>query len=229
MSKEFRISALVPMKGNSQRIPHKNTRLLGGEPLCFYILESLENCDLIGEVIVNTDSNRIIKLLKNKFKKVVSYKRPDFLLGDKVPMTPIIEHDLNYIKSNHFIQTHATNPFLKTETISKAIEEFFQGLSEGYDSAIGVTAYRTRFYDNNKNPINHDPDIMVPSQDMSPIYEDNSNFYINSSENFKKIKNRVGVNPKFIEVPKLESIDIDEKEDFLLAEALMAYIKKSGS
>ncbi|MCF7894494.1 MAG: acylneuraminate cytidylyltransferase family protein [Candidatus Omnitrophica bacterium] len=228
MNDEVKLSALVPMKGNSQRIPHKNIRFLGGKPLCFYILESLEKCDLIKEIVVNTDSNKIIELLRNKFQKIVVHKRPNFLLGDKVPMTPIIEYDLKHIKSDYFIQTHATNPFLKTETITNAIREFFQGLSDGYDSAIGVTAYRTRFYNKDKNSINHNPDVMVPSQDMIPIYEDNSNFYINSLENFNKMKNRVGVNPKFIEVPKLESIDIDEKEDFLLAEAFMDYIRKNN-
>ena len=224
MSEDYAVTALVPMKGHSERVPSKNIRMLGRKPLFFHILKSLESTKFVYEIIVNTDSQKIISLIKENFPKVVVIERPQHLLGDKVPMTPIIEYDLKYVKTKHFLQTHATNPLLKASTIDYAIKSYFEGLDKGFDSVMGVSRYQTRFYDHNKRPINHNPDIMVPSQDMPPLYEDNSSFYINSIDSFLKNKNRVGKSPIFIEVSKLENTDIDEEEDFLIADALFNFM-----
>lgn len=225
MTENYALTALVPMKGHSERVSSKNVRSLGGKPLFYHILESLESAKYVYEIIVDTDSPQIMSLIEKNFPKVNVIERPQYLLGDKVPMTPIIEYDIKYAKTEHFFQTHATNPLLKTSTIDHAIKTYFEGLEGGFDSAMGITRYQTRFYDNYKHPINHNPEVMIPSQDMSPLYEDNSNFYINSIENFLKNKNRVGSNPIFIEVSKLENIDIDEEEDFLIAKALFTLLK----
>ena len=223
MIEKYSVTALVPMKGHSERVPSKNTRAFGGKPLFFHILESLESADFVGDILVNTDSPKIISLIDQNFPDVITLERPQHLLGDKVPMTSIIEYDVQHIKTDHFLQTHATNPLLRGNTIDHAIESYFDGLEQDFDSVMGVTKYQTRFYDHDKVPINHNPDIMLPSQDMPPLYEDNSNFYINSTVNFLKHRNRVGKNPLFVEVPKLESIDIDEEEDFIIAEAVFDF------
>ena len=224
MSEKYSVTALVPMKGHSERVPSKNIRSFGGKPLFFHILESLESSDFVGDILVNTDSPKIISLIDHNFPDVITLERPQHLLGDKVPMTSIIEYDVQHIKTDHFLQTHATNPLLRGNTIDYAIESYFDGLKQDFDSVMGVTKHQTRFYDHNKMPINHNPDIMLPSQDMLPLYEDNSNFYINSTKNFLKHQNRVGRKPRFIEVPKLESIDIDEEYDFIIAEAVFDFL-----
>lgn len=227
MNENYAVTALVPMKGHSERMPSKNIRILGGKPLFFHILESLESAKFVYEIIVDTDSQKIMSLIKQNFPKVVVIERPQHLLGDKVPMTPIIKHDIKYAKTKHFLQTHTVVPLLKTSTINYAIRSYFEGLGKGFDSVVGVTKYQTRFYDHNKRPLNHDPNIMVPSQDMLPLYEDNSCFYINSIENFLKNKDRVGKNPIFVEVSKLENIEIDDEEDFLVAEALFNFSRNN--
>jgi len=221
---DMKVTALLPMKGHSERVPSKNIRMLGGKPLFFHILKSLEATKFVYETIVDTDDQRIMSLIKQNFPKVVVLERPQYLLGNKVPMTPIIEYDIKYARTKHFLQTHATNPLLRARTIDHAIKCYFEGLDKGFDSVMGVSRYQTRFYNHNKRPINHNPDIMVPSQDMPPLYEDNSSFYINSIESFLKNKNRVGKSPIFIEVSKLENIDIDEEEDFLIADALFNFM-----
>lgn len=226
MSEKYSVTALIPMKGHSERVPSKNIRLFGGKPLFFHILENLEIADFVSDILVNTDSPKIMSLIDQNFPDVIILERPQHLLGDKVPMTSIIEYDAQHIKTEHFLQTHATNPLLRGNTIDYAIENYFDGLKQDFDSVMGVTKHQTRFYDHNKMPINHNPDIMLPSQDMPPLYEDNSNFYINSTANFLKHRNRVGKNPLFIEVPKLESIDIDEEEDFIIAEAVFDFISQ---
>ena len=226
MSEKYSVTALVPMKGHSERVPSKNIRAFGGKTLFFHILESLESADFVGDILVNTDSPKIMSLIDQNFPDVITLERPQHLLGDKVPMTSIIEYDIQHIKTEHFLQTHATNPLLRGNTIDYAIENYFDGLKQDFDSVMGVTKHQTRFYDHNKIPVNHNPDIMLPSQDMLPLYEDNSNFYINSTKNFLKYLNRVGRKPRFIEVPKLESIDIDEEEDFVIAEAVFNFLSQ---
>ena len=116
------VTALLPMKGHSERVPSKNIRMLGEDPLFFHVLRSLESANFVSEIIVDTDSQKIMSLIEQNFPDVVIIKRPQHLLGDKVPMTSIIEHDLQYVKTDHFLQTHATNPLLKGDTIDHAIE-----------------------------------------------------------------------------------------------------------
>ena len=226
LNENYTLTALVPMKGHSERVPSKNIRPFGGEPLFYHIIKSLISAKHVSEIIVDTDSPKIMSIIGQNFPDVVILKRPQHLLGDKVPMTAIIEHDVQYVKTDHFLQTHATNPLLKGDTIDHAIECYFDRLNKGFDSVMGVTKHQTRFYDHNKKPVNHDPDIMRPSQDMLPLYEDNSNFYITSVDCFIKNNNRVGNNPLLIEVPKIESIDIDEEEDFIIAEAVYEFNRK---
>ena len=224
---EFLITALLPMKGNSERVPNKNTKLLLGKPLFFYVMESIISSKYINKIIINSDSPEILKMAVENFgkEKIIAINRPDFLLGPKVPMTPIIKYDLQFCDTDHFIQLHATTPLLKTRTIDSAIERYFEGLSDGYDSLMGVTLYQTRFYYPDGKPINHDPNIMLPSQDMPYIYEDNSTFYINSKGNFFRRDNRVGVKPLFFPVNKIEAVDIDDMDDWFMAEALLYYIE----
>lgn len=217
------VSALVPMKGHSERVPSKNMRILGNVPLFYHMLHNLGSAEYVYQILVDTDSEKIKALIHKDFPDVVVIDRPHELLGDKIPMSPIIEYDLKYVKTQHFIQTHVTSPFLKPKTIDAAIKTYFEALSKGFDSVMGVSRFQTRFYDQNKKPVNHDPAIMVPSQDMPPLYEDNSSFYINSVENFMKHKNRVGITPVFIEIPKMEAAEIDEEEDFALCEAIYEF------
>lgn len=223
---DFIVSALVPMKGHSERVPLKNTRLLGDTPLFYHILRSLIQAKQVGEILVDTDSEKIKDLIRKDFPKVTIIDRPVELAGDKVPMTAIIEHDCRFIKTKHFLQTHATSPFIKPETIDTAIRAYFEGISGGFDSVMGVNKFQTRFYDCNKKPINHNPDIMLPSQDMPSIYEDSSSFYINSVERLLESKKRIGKNPIFFEISKLESMDIDTEEDFMLCEAIYESLNK---
>lgn len=219
----MKLIALLPMKGNSERVPNKNMRDFDGAPLYHAIMKSLIASKYIDKVVINTDSDIIATDAKENFgEKVVIIDRPQAIQGGDVSMNKIIEYDLNQLDGEHFLQTHSTNPLLRTETIDKAIEIYFECLKEGScDSVFGVTRVQTRFYDKDARPVNHNPEELLRTQDLEPLYEENSNFYIFSKESFKNAGNkRIGVNPKIVEVNKLEAIDIDEPEDFKLAELL---------
>ena len=219
MSKK--VIALLPMKGTSERVPNKNMRDFNGKPLYHAIMKSLLASKYIDKVVINTDSNLIAKDAKENFgDKVVIIDRPKEIQGGDVSMNVIINYDLNQLDGEHFIQTHSTNPLVKTETIDKAIKQYFDKL-DTYDSLFGVTKVQTRFYDKNAKPINHNPEELLRTQDLEPLYEENSNFYIFSKKSFySSNKRRIGLKPQIFEVNKLEAVDIDEPEDFILAELL---------
>ena len=217
--KNVKVTALVPMKGNSERVPNKNIRPLHGKPVCHWILESLSRSKYVDEVIINTDSPKIKDIVSGfDFVKVID--RPDYLLGDAVSIQPLIAHDIEYAQNEIILQTHSTNPLLKTETIDAAIKAYFEN-SEEYDALFSVTPVQQRYYFKNGKAVNHDPKHLIQTQLLEPLYHENSCMYIFSKETNKIVQNRLGCNPFFFEMDHLEAADIDEWHDFLWTEFLM--------
>ena len=217
------IVALVPMKGHSERVPGKNMRPFCGRPLFHWIIRSLQNSKYITRIIINTDSQAIAKNALDYFHCVDIVERPEAIQGDLVSMNDIIAYDLSQIEGEHFLQTHSTNPLVTTATIDKAIECYFNSL-ETYDSLFSVTRRQVRLYWQDGRPINHklhNPQESLRTQDLEPIYEENSCLYIFSRTSFSQSRNwRIGLKPQMFEIEKLEAVDIDEEPDFRLAEAL---------
>lgn len=211
------ITALLPMKGNSERIPGKNIRLFGGEPLFFHILRTLEKVEVIDKIIINTDSQKI-KELASGFPKVVIHDRPASICGGHIPMNTIIDYDLSLASGEYFLQTHSTNPLMQLDTIQKAIDTFFSNAAE-YDSLFSVTRIQQRLYDKNFAPLNHNPAVLQNTQDLDPIFAENSCIYIFSKKSFARNgKNRLGMKPYAFEMTQQESYDIDTEDDFQIAE-----------
>lgn len=213
-----KIKALVPMKGHSERVPNKNIRLLAGKPVFHWIMEALSKSKYIDEIIVNTDSPEIAKSAKENFNVTV-LERPDFLLGDMVSIQPLIAYDLSQTNGDYYLQTHSTNPLVKTETINKAIETFFS--QKEHDALFSVTSIKSRFYWPDGKAINHDPKLLIRTQDLEPIYEENSCLYIFSREANERVTNRLGSKPLMFPIDPLEAGDIDNIEDFYWAEFLL--------
>jgi len=212
------IKALVPMRANSVRVPNKNIRLLAGKPCFHWIVEALLKSKYIDEIIINTDSPEIAQSALDNFDVTV-LDRPDFLRGYDISIQPLIEYDLSQTSGNYFLQTHSTNPLVKTATIDSAIESFFY--QDKHDALFSVTEIKQRFYSADGKGMNHDPSILIPTQDLEPIYHENSCFYIFSRETNAKTKTRLGSNPMMFPIDRLEATDIDDMEDFYWAEFLL--------
>jgi len=222
-----KVVALVPMKKHSERIKEKNFRLLLGRPLFHYILITLDSTPIVDEIYINTDSDRISTEAVKISKKIRIIERPPELRGDFVSMNKIIEYDLTQTEADIYLQTHATNPLLRSETIEKAIRVFLK--QENKDSLFSVTRHQKRFYFKDGRSINHDPDNLIRTQDLEPIYEENSVLYIFTKESFAKRKRRIGENPIMFETPLLESIDIDDEVSFRIAEIICLYEQNKHS
>lgn len=225
MSQIPKVTALVPMKGHSERVPHKNIRPLVGKPAFHWIMETLSESPYITEILVNTDSDEIAESAR-KFPKVRVYDRPDFLLGDMVSIQPLIEYDIEQTDAQYFLQTHSTNPLLTVESVNKSIEAFF-GQTE-HDALFSVTEVKQRYYWPDGSGVNHDPKHLIRTQDLEPIYHENSCFYIFSKETNYKTKSRLGSNAMMFEIDRLEAADIDDLEDFYWAEFLLKRKQEGG-
>jgi CMP-N-acetylneuraminic acid synthetase len=222
-----KIKVLVPMKKNSERVPNKNMRLFNGKPLYHWVVKTVLDSPYVSEVIINTDSEDIKNDALINFERVRIIDRAESIQGDFVSMNAVIEYDLKNSEGEHFMQTHSTNPLLKTSTINKAIETYFNNL-EKHDSVFGVTMHQTRLYWEDGSPVNHNPNELLRTQDLPPLFEENSNFYLFSKETFLgNDKKRIGKKPKMVAVDKLEAVDIDNMEDFIIAELLHKRLYKS--
>ena len=213
--------SLLPMKKHSERVPNKNIKSFSGKPLFQTILNVLLLSKYISKVVINTDSEEIISIINNMYgENIIIHERPAYLCGDFVPMNEIIKYDLEQLDSEYFLQTHSTNPLIKSATIDLAINNYLSKMSS-HDSLFSVNRLQTRLFDIKGSPINHKSGDLIRTQDLEPIYEENSNFYIFSKFSFNNSGfNRIGETPQMFEVNKLESQDIDEEEDFTIAEMI---------
>jgi CMP-N-acetylneuraminic acid synthetase len=216
------VIALLPMKGHSERVPGKNLRSLAGKPLYHWVLESLLGAASITEVVIDTDSELIADDLRASFPAVGLRSRPTDLLGDDVPMHDIVARfAAEHPRGDVFVQTHSTNPLLSSATIEGAVRAFLA--DDAHDSLLTVTEWHTRLFDHSGSPLNHDPEVLLRTQDLPPVYEENSNLYIAPRDVIERTGRRFGANPLLFPVPRREAIDIDEEIDFIVAECLMSW------
>jgi len=220
-----KVIALLPIKDNSERVPGKNFRDFAGRPLYQHIVDALDRTYAVDEIVIDTDSPRVMLEAPKLSLKVKVFERPANLCGDMVSTNLLFAHDLAHVDGDLFIQTHATNPLLRSETVARALAAFIENEGE-YDSLFSVNAYHSRFYRADGTAVNHDPETLIRTQDLPPLYEENSCLYVFTRESFAKRGRRIGEKPMMFPTPATESVDIDDEFAFRLAELLALY---SGS
>lgn len=206
-----RVVAFVPIKLNSQRLAGKNLKVLGTIPLIQHILNSLVKVKNIDDVYVFCSDSSIVNILPDGVKFI---KRDKSLDLDEALGADIYNSFLNCIDADYYVLAHATSPFIKSETISNAIDKV---LNEEYDSAFTLQAVKNFVWYQNK-PLNYSLDLIPRTQDIEPIYVECSAFFIFSKKQWKNSKRRIGVNPYMVILEGPEATDIDTQEDFSLAE-----------
>jgi N-acylneuraminate cytidylyltransferase len=218
--------ALLPLKGNSERVSQKNIRPLNGKPLFFYVADNIRKTKLFDKLVINTDSANIKKMAMERYGGWVNINnRPRDLQGDMISMNRIIEYDVKSMGISHdYMQTHSTSPFLSPKTIASAVTEYRKQKKAGsLDSLFSVSEIHSRLYTKNLCPINHAPHVLARTQDLEVVYEENSAFYLFSGESFMTNDHRIGKFAKIFPMPRnsLECLDIDEIEDWVFAEKIL--------
>lgn len=214
-----RIVALVPMRHDSERVKGKNYRPLGGRPLYHHIVSSLLASTRVDSVVIDTDSSLIASEVEAIFPQVRVLPRPAHLLGGEVPMNAILLHDIDEVEADLYVQTHSTNPLLRTETIDAAIDAFLAARDE-YDSLFTVTPLHTRLWTPAGEPINHDADVLLRTQDLPPVMQENSCLYVFDAATLRQRGNRIGRRPLLYALESHEACDIDDESDWVVVEAL---------
>ncbi|MFT6111320.1 MAG: CMP-N-acetylneuraminic acid synthetase [Bacteroidia bacterium] len=218
------IVAILPMKHSSERVPGKNYRAFGDKLLFEHILTTLLSCDKIDLVVVDTDSNTIVEKLARDYPKVKVLQRPEHLRPGDTPMNDVLLNTISQVPSKFYLQTHSTNPLLTKESIDAAIDKF-EAKHPIYDSLFSVTRLQTRLWNELSMPMNHNPNILLPTQDLPPVYEENSCIYLFTEEILRNKHNRIGNRPMMHEIEPIEAQDIDTEQEYLIAEAI--YLNQS--
>ena len=220
MTKLETITALVPMRHSSERVPGKNYRELVDRPLYAHIIGTLLAVPEINQNVVDTDSPVIIEGLKRDYPSVITVERPQHLRAGTIPMNEILMHDTGLVPADLYLQTHSTNPLLSAQTLSAAIR-VLRDAYPAYDSLFGVTRIQARLWDQLTRPINHNPAILLRTQDLPPVFMENSCVYLFTRQTLEQRRNRIGERPYMFEVSPAESWDIDEESTFRIVEQLM--------
>lgn len=227
MTEKNRLVALMPMRHSSERVPGKNYRPFGnGKPLFQHMVEVMLSCPLIDKIVIDTDSPTIKEQCAQLFPQVIVLDRPEHLKDGGIPMNDVLLNDVNQVPSEFYLQTHSTNPLLTKETLQKAIETFFSNYPV-YDSLFSVTRVHTRFWDSLGRAINHNPNILIRTQDLPPYFEENSCIYIFEGKTLKERHNRIGNRPFLFQMERLEAQDIDEEIDFRIADLIFKQTRGS--
>lgn len=206
--------ALIPIKLGSQRLPEKNIKsFYDGTPLMSFIQRVCLQSDRIDETYVYCSDDRIQEYTLPGVKYL---KRPDYLDGDSINANDLIREFMKAVDADIYVNTHATSPFAKAETINKCIDMVASG---EYDSAFCAESIRTFLWSEGR-PINFDPSHFPRTQDLPPIYAETAIAYVFKKETFMRYNRRVGIRPYIQEVGRIEAIDIDYPEDFDLADAV---------
>lgn len=214
----MKIVAVVPMKLNNQRLPQKNTKAFtNGKPLCYYILSTLLTVDGLDEVYVYCSNPDIQSFIP---KEVKYLRRSKSLDQDTTKMNEVLQCFAKDIPADIYVMTHTTAPFISKTSIMKGLNAVRTG---DYDSSFAAKKLQ-EFLWKDGVPFNYELNSIPRTQDLVPFYEETSGFYIYKNEIMTKMNRRIGNHPFIVEVGEIESIDIDEVEDFVIADAIFNHI-----
>lgn len=210
----MKIVAIMPIKLKNERCPGKNTRLLGNKPLLQYELDSLKETELCDSINVYCSDEAVVPSLPEGVNFI---KRPKELDLPTSNFTQIFTCFMNELDADIYVYAHATAPFIYVETMKQCINAVKAG---EYDSAFCAVRLQDYLWQDGE-PLNFDATNLPRTQDLKPIYQETSGVYVFTKEVFLKYKRRIGVKPFIKEVTFKEAVDIDDPEDFDLAQVML--------
>lgn len=218
----MRTVAIVPMKLNNSRLPQKNTKCFtNGKPLCYYILSTLLSIEEIDDVYVYCSNEEIKNFIPNGVKYL---KRSSTLDSDTTKMNEVLQCFASDVHADVYVMTHTTAPFIKKESIQKGLQAVLYG---GFDSSFAAKKLQDFLWKDGK-PFNYKLDNIPRTQDLPVLYEETSGFYIYKRDVMTSMNRRIGDEPYIVEIGEIESIDIDESEDFIIADAIYNHLFKTN-
>ena len=216
----MKVAAFVPIKMNNERLPGKNTKCFSnGVPLISYILQTLKNVENVDETYVYCSNESIKDYLP---EGIMFLERDPYLDLSTTSFNQFLTSFADKVDADIYVLTHATAPFIKKESFEKAIDAVKTGR---YDSALSVRKLQ-EFLWKDGMPWNYDPKHIPRTQDLDPVYAETCGMYVYTSRLIKEQRRRVGKCPYPVEVTKIESVDINDGDDFRIADAITSAMSK---
>ncbi|KZX12574.1 cytidylyltransferase domain-containing protein [Methanobrevibacter filiformis] len=223
MYENKKVIVIIPARGGSKGIPRKNIRLLVNKPLIAYSIETAKNSKYVDDVIVSTDDEEI-KFISEQFEAKTIIRKNE-LASDDIPLDPVIydavkkQEKIADFQYDYIITIQPTSPLLKTYTLDKAIEKL--AITEN-DTVISVVDDRhlSWGYDSNLNNFYPLYKKRLNRQYLPKTYKETGGIFATKKE-FLKENSRLGNKIDLIEIPIQESIDIDNYEDWWVAERIL--------
>ena len=218
---------VIPARGGSKRIKHKNIKMFNGKPIIAYSIEAALKSKCFSKVIVSTDDNEIAEVAE-KFGAYVPFVRPSNLSNDFAGTIPVVKHAINWMEKNNnkfdnVCCLYATAPFLRPDIISKAYEQL---LKSKKDYCFSVTSYAfmiqraIKISQDNKINMFYPEYFNKRSQDLDEAFHDAGQFYWGKPKAFKdELPIFSEVSSPFI-LPRHLVQDIDTMEDWIRAEIM---------
>lgn len=220
------LTIFIPVRKGSERVSEKNTRNFGGIEggLLELKLNQLKNLELAAEIIVSTNDKKCWEIasgLQKHIKNLKLVERPQALGNSETILSDLIRHVAEITSTEEILWTHVTSPFCDAQKYSAAIKKYQEVKKSGYDSLISGRDYRDFLLDKNSGELVNNPTgfSWPRTQDLGDWFEINSAVFIASREDYLQ-GNRTGKNPFLMNFDKISSVDIDDEEDFKIAEAV---------
>jgi CMP-N-acetylneuraminic acid synthetase len=218
----MKVIAFVHAKSNSKRVKNKNLKLLGNKPLFTYAIENASNANLVDEVVIDSDSDKILSI-GNKYGATI-LKRPTALANNNTTGDDLMYWQANnYKNSDIIVQVVPTSPFIKSATIDKCVELLKQ--YEYKDSVVGCRKEMLYKWINDK-PSYYKNNRIPNSYELEPTIYETTGLYMTRTKFVLKHHKRLNPNKSIIKyLSKIESIDINTEEDFEFAETVLRGLK----
>lgn len=218
----MRTIVFIPARCGSKSIPLKNIRDFCGKPLIYWNLEALEGIDEIEQVYVATDCDEIRNTVEGfGFSNVRVYMREPQNAQDNSSAESVM---LEFIEkqaladADIFILVQATSPLTQSIDFQSALNLYRK---EKADSLLTCARMKRFFWNDNRKPFNYDYQNRPMRQDFSGSLMENGAFYINTVGNIRKYENRLSGKIVIYEMPEFTTVDLDEPDDWMIAENLM--------
>ncbi len=216
------ITAVIPVKGNSTRLPNKNILPFGDSNLLQHKIEQLKQVDGLHEIIVSSDSDEMLAIGEKCGVKAI--KRPEQYANESVPFGMFLEYLCDIIEGEHLLYACATSPLVEPYLYNKAIKTYFEKLEEGYDSLITCAPYQTYLMDE-KGPLNFTMGLAHKNSEQLPmLYHFTNGIDLAPKDKVREWHYNYGPKAYRLLVNKREAADIDDLYDYEIAKAL--YVMK---
>ena len=225
------VLAIIPARGGSKGLPGKNIKLLAGKPLIGWTIEEAKKSKYIDRVILSSEDDKIISIAK-EFNCDVPFKRPPGLAEDNSTSSEVVIHILKEINISYdyFLLLQPTSPLRKSEQIDEAIELCYNSNSSSCVSVVEVPKpLEWMYYLNSANNLSHISNNEIERrQDAKKIFALNGSIYIVKTNDFMETNKFLTKRTVGYIMDKVSSIDIDDINDFNIAEYLLLKQQKEN-